>query len=419
VFSWSYRALEPAAARLFRLLALHPGQDIGVTAAASLAGTPVRATGQALTALRDANMIVEVAAGRFAMHDLLRAYATGLVGAAERQDALGRLLDHLLHAAAAARSVLYPGRDQADLPAARSGTAVEPAPGVDGARAWFTREHTALTAAVRIAAAGGLDPYAWRLAWMAADFLQRGGHWRDWRDTVEIGLSAARRHGARHAQALLHRNLGHAWSLLDDPDRARTHLSRALDLYVRLGDLTGRAATHRTLGSLLVRLNRVEDALAEDRYALRLYQAADDLGGQALTLNNTAWKHIRLGRHDDAMAIGRQALALYRTAGTFYGEADTWDTVGCVHHHRGEYRAAIGCYRRALDLFRSRGDRYHEADTLTRLGDSLHAAGDPDEAERAWRETTAILVQLNHPEAERERRQAVGPGGGTLLLPSR
>src|SRR5207249_6959234 len=29
VFSWSYRSLGPAAARLFRLLGLHPGPDIG------------------------------------------------------------------------------------------------------------------------------------------------------------------------------------------------------------------------------------------------------------------------------------------------------------------------------------------------------------------------------------------------------
>jgi hypothetical protein len=38
VFSWSYRALRPPTARLFRLLGLHYGQQIGVDAAASLAG---------------------------------------------------------------------------------------------------------------------------------------------------------------------------------------------------------------------------------------------------------------------------------------------------------------------------------------------------------------------------------------------
>ena len=40
VFSWSYRTLTPAAARMFRLLGLHPGPDISSLAAASLVGFP-------------------------------------------------------------------------------------------------------------------------------------------------------------------------------------------------------------------------------------------------------------------------------------------------------------------------------------------------------------------------------------------
>jgi Mrp family chromosome partitioning ATPase len=40
VFSWSYQALTPAAARLFRLLGLHPGPDLSAAAATSLAGLP-------------------------------------------------------------------------------------------------------------------------------------------------------------------------------------------------------------------------------------------------------------------------------------------------------------------------------------------------------------------------------------------
>ncbi len=41
VFSWSYSALTPPAARLFRLLGLHPGPDIDAVTAASLAGSAV------------------------------------------------------------------------------------------------------------------------------------------------------------------------------------------------------------------------------------------------------------------------------------------------------------------------------------------------------------------------------------------
>ena len=50
VFSLSYRHLPEAAARMFRLLGLHPGPDISAPAAASLAGVPVA---EARAALRD------------------------------------------------------------------------------------------------------------------------------------------------------------------------------------------------------------------------------------------------------------------------------------------------------------------------------------------------------------------------------
>ena len=43
VFSWSYRHLDPDAARAFRLLGLHPGPDLDRYAAAALAGTTARA----------------------------------------------------------------------------------------------------------------------------------------------------------------------------------------------------------------------------------------------------------------------------------------------------------------------------------------------------------------------------------------
>ncbi|HEX2419729.1 MAG TPA: BTAD domain-containing putative transcriptional regulator [Micromonosporaceae bacterium] len=75
VLSWSYRALPVEAARLFRLLGPHPGRDIDPTGAAVLAGTtPERAAGL-LRALAHAHLIQPLGGGRYALHDLLRAYA--------------------------------------------------------------------------------------------------------------------------------------------------------------------------------------------------------------------------------------------------------------------------------------------------------------------------------------------------------
>src|SRR5262249_3356790 len=78
VLSWSYQALTPAAARLFRLLGLHPGPEVSAAAAASLTGLPASAVRPVLAELTGASLLVEHAPGRFAFHDLLCAYAADL-----------------------------------------------------------------------------------------------------------------------------------------------------------------------------------------------------------------------------------------------------------------------------------------------------------------------------------------------------
>src|SRR5262249_1806927 len=72
-------------------------------AAASLAALPLARARQALHELTRARLVEEHVAGRFACHDLLRAYAAEQAAAledqAERTAALHRMLDHYLHSA--------------------------------------------------------------------------------------------------------------------------------------------------------------------------------------------------------------------------------------------------------------------------------------------------------------------------------
>ncbi|GHJ54052.1 hypothetical protein Nm8I071_33590 [Nonomuraea sp. TT08I-71] len=77
VFSWSYRALSPEAARLFRLLPLHPTGELSTEAAAALGGLSPRAA-RGLLAELGAQLLVQPDDGRWRMHGLLRAYAAAL-----------------------------------------------------------------------------------------------------------------------------------------------------------------------------------------------------------------------------------------------------------------------------------------------------------------------------------------------------
>ena len=124
VLSLSYRHLPDPAARMFRLLGLHPGPDISAAAAASLAGLPAADARVALRDLVRASLLNETVPGRYAFHDLLRAYAAEqsalTTSAAGVENTTRRMLDHYLHTAHHAHVVLYPGRELM-APAARRG----------------------------------------------------------------------------------------------------------------------------------------------------------------------------------------------------------------------------------------------------------------------------------------------------------
>ncbi len=326
VLSWSYQNLPAPTARLFRLLAVHPGPDITAPAAASLAAVTLPEARSLLRELTRCHLLAEPAPGRYACHDLLRAYALELASAedteSERHAALGRILDHYLHTAHGAAMLLNAHRGPISPPLARPGTVPESLDGHGQALAWFTAEHHVLLAVISQAAKAGFDVHAWQLPWAMVDYFSWQGHWHDLVITQHSALAAAKRLGDTVAQADVHRAIGQARFGLRSWDDARAHLSRALGLYRDLGDRAGQARTHIALGHVLYRTGRYREALGHARQALSLFEEASLRAGQARALNNMGWYHARLGDYREALVRSRQALGLQREV----GDRSTWVT---------------------------------------------------------------------------------------------
>ncbi|HEU5108265.1 MAG TPA: tetratricopeptide repeat protein [Micromonosporaceae bacterium] len=407
VFSWSYRTLDPQAARLFRLLGLHPGPDISDAAAASLAGRPVAEVRTLLGELTRAHLVTEHVPGRYALHDLLRAYAVDQAQevdtADQRGQATARMLDHYVHSAHAAERLVNTHRDMGDLDPPASGTTPERPADNAAALAWFDAEHAVLIGVAQHAAAAGFDAAAWRIVWNLPTYLDYRGHWHDWLVVGRVGVEAAGRLDDPSAQALAHRLLARPHIRLRRYEDTHENLRRALDLYRRAGDVVGQADTHLTLGDLWERQDRHTDALDHARQALALYRAGGHRPGQADALNFVGWCYALLGDHRQAIAHCEESLALHRELGPGIVEATTWDSLGFAHHHLGHHAQAIDCYRKAIDLFVGLGDRYQEAVTLNRLGDTHRAAGDEEAARAAWRRSLDAFGDVDHVHAEEVR----------------
>ncbi|MEU1500121.1 BTAD domain-containing putative transcriptional regulator [Streptomyces sp. NPDC005732] len=401
VLSTSYEALNPDAARLFRLLGLHPGPDISLPAAASLAGLPRSRTGALLTELTRASLLTQHVPGRYACHDLLRVHASELVTAHDsddaRRSAVHRTLDHYLHTAHAADTLLTCTRDPIVLPPAHPGTTPEELTDHRGALAWFSAEQAVLLGAVGRSPAG-FDTHTWQLASTLITFLDRTGHWPALYTALTSALRAAQRQDDRSGQATSHRGLGFVEFRLGHPG-AQYHYTRARDLFGELGDRSGQARVHQELGRISLGEGHFDEALAHARQALAHYRAARNRGGEAVALNHVGRYRARLGDHRRALADCRRALALAEETEDLDGQAYAWDALGYIHHHLGDDARAVDCYRTALELFRRTGDRYHEAGSSADLGDAHHASADLDAAHRAWARALTLFDELGHPKA--------------------
>ena len=403
VFSWSYRTLSAAAARMFRLLALHPGPDISVSAAASLADSPLGEARAALSELVKAQLLTEPSTRRFTYHDLLRAYSADRARQEEpepaRRAALRRMLDHYLHTAHAATLMLNPPNDRLSLAEPVPGVCIDELADDEQARRWFVAERPVFPAAIDRAAEAGLDTHAWQLAWSVTIFCIRAGHWDQMVTTQLVAIAAAERAGEPHGQAWSLRELGRAHIRLGRYPDAKATLERALELDERLGDLSGQARSHNNLGIVSSALGAHPEALAHGKAAYALFHAAGNRVGQAEALNSIGWAYSQLGQHTEALRYCDQALDLHRAVGSRHGEADTWDSLGYAHHSLGAYDQAVTCYRSALELFQKLGARHPQADTLIRLGHTHEAAGDLASAHHAWQQALPILDDLHHPDA--------------------
>lgn len=406
VFSWSYHALSPPTAHLFRLLGLHPGPDITLAAAASLAASPSTRVGPLLTLLTNAGLLIEHQPGRYTFHDLLRAYAADLsrrIDTGEhRRAAVRRILDHYLHTAYSAARLLHPNRDPLSLNPPGAGVTAEPVGDHHRALGWFTAEHAVLLAAVNHAAATGFDTHTWQLAWSMWTFFDRRGLWRDQVTTGQLALAAARSMADPAARAFTHRHLASAYIGLGRFAEAEAQLRSALRVFKET-DRLGRAHTHFAFAVLIGRMGRHADALDHARQAHGLYRAVEHRRGEALARNVVGWHHAHLGEFAPALAHCGEALTLLRELGDVDGQADTWDSLGFAHHRLGHHAEAISCYENSLALYRNLSDRYHEAVILAHLGDVHRDLGENRLAGEVFERALAILDDLEHPDRDQIR----------------
>jgi tetratricopeptide (TPR) repeat protein len=373
VFSWSYRYLPPDTARTFRLLGLHPGQDIDRYAVAALVGGAVDQTWQSVEALERAHLVASARTGRVGMHDLLRQYAaehaTNDDSDADRHAALTRLLDQYLMAASAAMDTLFPHeRHRRPDPPVRVDLSVPDLSEPAAARAWLDAERANLVAITAFAAQHGWPAHASRLAAVVWRYLYAGAHHVDALTIHTHALQAARQENDRSGEAAAIHNIGRVYWRWGRHDTAREHFEQALAIYQEVGRHSEVGSVLNNLGNLFDLLGRFDEAVDRYKEALAILGTSGDLAGEAVTLGNLGIVYEVMSRQDEAIENHQQALTIFRQVGDHGGVGRTLDNLGSVFFRQGRYREALHHHEEALAILRELGDRTSEAETLNSLG---------------------------------------------------
>jgi DNA-binding SARP family transcriptional activator len=411
-FALSYGQLPPASQRMFRLLGLHPGEHFDAYTAAALAGLRLNDAQHMLDELVDAHLVQEAAANRYRLHDLLRTYATELVTStdpdSDRHTAMGHLLDHYLHAAAAAANHLESSDSQRNF---RPGEPLRPdliakhhMRGTD----WLEAERPILVAMVQCGAAHGRHQYTWQIARAMWRFLELRGHLDDLSMTHRLGLTAAVHLGDTHAAATMHNVLARAYARIGDLDKAIDHARRMLLERQKTGNRIDEAIARRNIAILYAQNGNHAEAVAECERALTAARLSGDPQTLATTVSNAGDLHLTLGQYDKALQLSRHGLLLAREVGDDELIAIGLGNVGRVRARLGQPEAARRLLLAALGARRRTGNRHGEAETLNDLGTVHRALGDLDEAIACHHHALTIMREAGFRQSEYDANNELG-----------
>jgi DNA-binding SARP family transcriptional activator/Flp pilus assembly protein TadD len=372
VFSWSYQHLGPPAARMFRLLGLHPGPDIALAAAAHLTDIPLHQAREALSELTRAHLLTQHLPGRYTFHDLLRAYATHLTTTQDPPDdqhtALTRLFDYYLHTAAAAMNILQPAdqHHRVHLPPSAIPTPTVADPTT--AQRWLNTERANLAAIITYTAAHGWHTYTTQLA---ITVLHSYFGAVDYPHALALysHVQRAAHHTHDHTtQALALYGLGHIHWLQGRYQQAIDHHQQALTICRTTGDWFGEAVALQGLGLIYWLQGRYQQAIDHHQQALTIFRETGTRFGEATALTCLGRPLGQQGRYQQATDHHQQALTISREIGYRFGEALALNGLGPIQGQQGRYQQATDHHQQALTISREIGYRSGEAMALTCLG---------------------------------------------------
>ncbi|MBQ0847155.1 tetratricopeptide repeat protein [Streptomyces sp. BH-SS-21] len=434
----SYQGLPREAARLYRLLGVHPGTEFGGGVAAAVLGSARGGSaegvsgagtgpgtgewpdpGELLDVLHDANLLIDIGEDRYRFHDLVRLHAVGKAAeeetAAERVAVFRRIADHYLATATRAERAIDPRHPLRERSYGPGPVITEDfGDGVRAALDWLERELPNLLAVIRRARTTGEQDISWQLADALGPFFLRRKHYDIWHTSHAEGLAAARELRDGPAECRMLTSGGQCALGRGDTANALEMFEEAARLFAAAGDELGYARTSNYRGLAHQRAGRPDEAAELFAWAAAELRRCGDPRACGLARLNAADVEFGRGRLARAAEDAAEARTALLTADDSYNAARATTLLGRICLGDGRPDEAERWLAGALSVLREAAAHYETARALDVLGEVAELRGQRELAQGHYREALDLYVGVNRPgpaDGVRERLRRLDEAG--------
>ncbi len=195
-------------------------------------------------------------------------------------------------------------------------------------------------------------------------------------------------------------NLGSAYRVLGEVQRAIEYFEQALTIARKTGYRRGEGTTLEDLGNVYRELGDVQRAIECYEQALAIAREIGHRRGEGARLGNLGSAYRVLGKVQRAIEYFEQALAIARETGDRRNEGTTLGDSGNAYRELGDVQRAIECYEQALTIAREIGYRRSEGTRLTSLGSIYRQLGDVQRAIEHYEQALTIAREIGYRRGE-------------------
>jgi tetratricopeptide (TPR) repeat protein/beta-phosphoglucomutase-like phosphatase (HAD superfamily) len=384
----SYARLAPAAAHVFRQLAVFP-TSFDARAEEKVCEDFAH---KHLSELLRRNLVrYNRETQRYSLHDLARLFADSRMSDDKRHATRMRHAAHYLKVLGECNELYLKGGD-----AIKSGLAL------------FDLERRNIEAGQERACQRASEDDA--AAWLCDEYPQAGiymlvlrHHPRELIAWLEAALASARQLKDRASEGQHLCNLGNVYSNVGEARRAIESYEQALAISRAIGNRIGEGNVLCNLGIAYAQSGETRRAVNFLEQALVISREIGNHRSEGAILGNLGNAYVILGEIRRAVELYEQRLAMAREVGDRLGEGIVLGNLGNAHADLGETQRAIEFYEQRLAIAREMGDRVGEGNGLFNIGLAINGLGDRAKAKAHVEAALEIYEQIESPVAERAR----------------